>query len=367
MRICHLVPALGVLALIAPAAGAQEIAKGVILTGWVDTIFKYNSAPDGDDTSKAAPNSEGSTTADFSSAGKVALTWSPTERVSTKIGVKASNNDNANFEADELWGSVDLTKGFSWTIGKYIGHLGWTSYEPTGLFRVNGGLVPSLYTVNPIGTYFAYDHEMFNVQLHLDNGYANSSDTFNNSSVATRGGKSKGTTLSYGVDATYKLPNSMGSINVEFAIDPAGSSASTAIDEKGASWFGVNFTVKPVDKLTVAGEYIAKTQEKARNNEDVTDEGVQVMGNYAFDGGIPMSATVMFNEVAQEALISKDKDGQQREFSAALLTNPLESGNFGLNFEVAVLTSDTVDNINGAKDPKDGQVTVSVEALFVLP
>lgn len=132
----NLVPALGALALCS-AAPAQEIAKGLYLDGWVDTVFSVVNQPNYIPTGAAFSQQDAST--DFYAKASLKVGWNVTDRVKTKVNIWFNNGDTAfagattagdNIYMREAYIAVDAGNGITWTIGKFINHLGWTSAEP---------------------------------------------------------------------------------------------------------------------------------------------------------------------------------------------------------------------------------------------
>ena len=92
------------------------------------------------------------------------------------------------------------------------------------------------------------------------------------------------------------------------------------------------------------------------------------MGNVAIEGApVPMSVTGMVQYVQQEynTLAPQDETESRLGVTAALLTNPLGSSTFGLNFEVGYFAKESIDGVqdNGTNNADIDGFAVSVEGL----
>src|SRR4051812_47719247 len=90
MYLRSVVPALGLIALSVTAASAQEIAKGVTLDGYLDTIATGTTNDSG--STNATPS-----TTDFSSDMVVKIGWSLADgKVNTMLVTRSSNDADGN-------------------------------------------------------------------------------------------------------------------------------------------------------------------------------------------------------------------------------------------------------------------------------
>jgi hypothetical protein len=404
----HVVPVLGALTLYV-AAPAQEIAKGLYLDGWVDTIFTVVDTPNAlpDTTTQAYPYNTESISTDFSASASLKVGYTVAERVKAKMNLWF-RNDGSKLDMREAFIAVDLGNNMSWTIGKFINHLGWISAEPTGLFRVNGSTIGygAFYGANdPLGTGLGWSDSEgnFGVTGYVTNGYYNAKDGDNVTSVDNGLIKPKND-LGLGLDVTaYFGADKASNVNLEFAYDDNGSTATRTYGRYGYKYqVGLNTTVKPGGKtgaLTLGAELLYVTSQYADTNpitakqENGNQGGALAMANYVLPNmdKWPMSVTGMYQRI--EPALSSDsgstwntfgidaKDGKpyysntksaSNELSLALLTNPLGDTDFGLNFEIAHAFKDGGANDPavypvGVDDPANGVTTVAIEAIAVIP
>lgn len=425
----NLVPALGALALCS-AAPAQEIAKGLYLDGWVDTVFSVVNQPNYIPTAAAFSQQDAST--DFYAKASLKVGWNVTDRVKTKINLWYNNGDAAfagattagdNFYMREAYIAVDAGNGITWTVGKFINHLGWTSAEPTGLFRVNPGIIAAGTVTgfyggpDPIGTTIGWANAGgdFAGLVSITNGFYRSKDGLNSASVdnGTIQGKND---LGIGLDLTFNfLKDKASSVNLEMAWD---QHSSTPVTAPNPTWsgkagyvyqYGLNTTLKPGGKdgaLMIGGEVIYKvSQSEDRDNFASTrhnreDLAWGLLANFALDTATPMSVTAAFNQVNPffgghggngfyANFVGNDPNANNftqywtyrgavvNELALAVLTNPFKDSNFGLNFEIAhtlveghTVTPNAPSNPfqgQATREPGNNQTTISIEAIAVIP
>ena len=379
-----LVPTLGVLALVSSAANAQEVAKGLFLDGWADNVAKYttqDNAPGGG----ATLATQKTDLVDFSANAKIKLSWKPTDKITGFVGVKFNNNSTKTDKVtgattsdsqaylQESYASVALGNDLTWTMGKYIAHVGYVSAEPTGLYRVNGSTIGALlYANDVIGTNLAWAPKdvPFTGSFHVVNGFFNSKDTFNDTSVESGATDAKRSDLGLGMDLIYSLPDSKGFINLEFAWDPASSAGKSAAGYPSDIFLaGLNGEFNATDKLKFGSEFIYK----ASKNADVDDAGKPVdkadveflaLVNYKLPTTLPASSTLMYQQLNNNFGTKSGVSAPvTHEISAAILTNPFGSDKLGINGEIAYAFVDGDNKTN----VQDGQTVISLEALVVIP
>ncbi len=385
----RIVPALGVIALASPAAMSQEIAKGLFLDGWIDTIFTVT------DSQYESADKSANSTAAFSSNAKVKIAWNVTDQVTGKIGVKFNNKVSSaetttsntaidtdgdgvddSFASDtttssgtdaylqEAFFSANVGNGFNVTAGKFISFVGLQSAEPTGLFRVGYTPTVKLYTSDVIGTSVGYSNDVFSGAVYIlnGNGLTDAVDA-NNSANPSMTNVSQ--TLGYGIDLTYNLPEKMGNVNFEVAWDPANEATGSDIYQ-----VGLNATVKPAEKTTVLAEVIYRgTVDGAMNDGELdTKEDIAWMllaNQVVATEGIPASVTGSVGQLTPGYSTDGKADKTMSEVAAAVLTNPFGTSAFGLNLEVAYAWFDGTKADAGPVNV--GGTTVSLEGLIVIP
>ena len=409
-----LVPVLGALSLCA-AAPAQEIAKGLFMDGWVDTVFSVVDTPN---YVPANTNfSQADVATDFYAKANLKLGYNVTNRVKTKINVWFHNDPSvkgaSNVELREAFAAVDLGNNLSWTMGKFISHMGWISADPTGLYRINGSTI-GLYDLNritkndPIGTGLGWTDSSgtFGGTVYAVNGYFRGKDGEVTASIDDGTIQPKND-VGLGADLTFSFgADKASNVNLDFAMDGHSSNPTTVpgVSRKPGYVYlvGLNTTIKPTGKespLTLGGEVTATTaqyedtDETMTKHEDRQDLCAMLMANYVLpgDGKWPMSVTGMYQRTEPyfmskgpssfTSLGTDPKDGKPyyrnnrvatNEVSLALLTNPFGDSKFGLNFEVAhAFVDGGADNPAvypvSADDPRHGVTIVSMEALVAIP
>ncbi len=370
-----IVPTLGVLALVSSAANAQEVAKGLFLDGWADNIGTYTTQENaaGGGSSLATEKTD---LVDFSANAKLKVSWKPTDKITGFVGVRFNNAAARNpvsgqdpVYVQESYAAVNVGSDLTWTMGKYISHIGYVSAEPTGLYRVNGSTISGLlYTNDVTGTNLAWAPKdvPFSGSFHIVNGYFNGADQYND--TATTSG-AKRSDLGLGLDLIYTLPDSKGFINLEFAWDP--SSSAPVAGKKPSDIFlaGLNGEFNATDKLKFGSEFIYK----ASKNADMDDAGKPVdkadveflaLVNYKLPTTMPASSTLMYQQLNTNfGTKSGVSSPVTHEISAAILTNPFGSDKLGINGEIAYAFVDGDNKSNVL----DGQTVISLEALVVIP
>jgi len=367
MKLRTLVPILGAIALTSTPVLAVDVAKGLSIGGWVDTILYVGDTNEED--VDATEKSESAPGIGFTAAASLKVGWQLTNALSANINLWI-NPGSDNLDMREAYFTWAFAPEVSWTMGKYINHLGWTSAEPTGLYRVNGGIITGLYgDIDVIGTALAYapKDSAFGGSLHIVNGYFQDEDAGNNIGIGDteRSASRENTDLGFGLDLDFNFGEGLvNNINVEGIYDMSGADAGA--DEIGGdvAQVGVNAKIKSVKAFVFGAEFIYRStgdSAPAESTPKQTDLGAMVLANYALSTKTPMSITGQASYVTNE-VDGADDETKTMELAVALLTNPLSDTNFGLNFELAYQNEAPAgggDDVNG--------VTFSMEGLVVIP
>lgn len=380
MNLRHIVPALGLVALSASAASAQEIATGLFLNGWSDNILTWRHAS-GETQGGGSLGAENYDSLDFSTAAKLRVDWNVNSQVSARVSMRfnevGGDADTDGAYLQESFVNIQANDKTSVMMGKFINHLGWQSAEPTGLNRVNYGLTQPYYGDNdPLGasvTYAAPTSEKGTMEatFQVTNGYFTEADGTNGGSVnsATANTDHRRNDMGLGADFSFTPNGDKTNVNLEFAYDPSSSAAAGGPQFNGYVFqTGLNGTMLANDKLMVAGEVIYR----ASQNAIVSNDGLSTSQDLAWmatatqtldtaEKLCPMAATVMYSADNQdfrgEANTPTPVD---HEIAVALLTNPYGSANFGLNLEYAYgWTEGTNSNQNTSQ--------IALEGLVVIP
>ncbi len=400
MTLRHLVPALGLAALTATSAFAADKGPEVSFSGWSDNILTFANDDTKDTPAAGATGTakdESKASLRFSAAASLKAKWRVSDRVDTKVNLwffpdTSTGGDstatpstyvsNANFQAREMYVTVDLTNGFSWQMGKYIDHVGWISAEPTGLFSVNNSLIGYLgiYGNDVIGTALNYsdaDKSPFSGQIHITNGYFTASDALSPGYVASPNVNRENNDLGFGVDLNYALPNKMGDIDFDFAYDThSGLNATNAPGVSGlggsAYVLGLNATIKPVKELTIGAEIMLFTLADGENSNKVKQANTGykrtqglLLANYVIPSApwnMSVTGLIQYIQIKTDAAVTAaNSDKEKRmEVAAEVLTNPFGTKNFGLNGEIGYWKKDDVGFVK-ATDQKG--ISISIEAI----
>lgn len=383
MNLRNLVPALGLVALTSAPALAADAMPAVSFEGWVDTIFAL-SDDDTDDVDTTAKDEE-SLALRFSATASIKANWKVTDALSARINLWFNPSDNVvdgdetnanGLNMREAYFAWALNDTVTWSMGKYIDHIGWIAAEPTGLYTVNASLIgyTGTYGNDVIGTSIAVAPKgsPFSGSFHVTNGYYTSSDALNGAPSDNR----ENTSLGFGLDLVYAFEDKA-SLNLEFAYDiESGFNADDGANgaDLGGDVFlvGFNATVTPVKPLLIGAEiqYLTIGQGESDTGGDIGEDIDRLQGlvlvNYAIEGApVPMSISGMLQYITIDTGVSEDET--RIGGAVALLTNPLTSSNFGLNFEIGLY--DVSDESDGATPPvysDDNGFVVSVEGLVTF-
>jgi len=367
----HLVPALALAAVTAVPAMAADAMPAVSFNGWVDTILTF-SDDDSDDAPGTAKDEE-SPALRFTSDASLKANWKVTDALTAKVNLWF-DAEFAEVQMREAYFAWAINDTVTWSMGKYIDHIGWIAAEPTGLYTVNNSLIGYLaaYGNDVLGTSIAVAPKGSPVSgsFHITNGYFTASDASNGAPNASR----ENTDLGFGLDLTYEFPNDMGNVNFDFAYDlhsdAYGTAAATAFGGD-VLMVGLNATVKPIKPLLIGAEVIYITLDDGESAAGADIENGQdrlqflALANYAIDGAaVPMSVTAMIQYISIDFNAAGAPETEDRlGVSVALLTNPLTSSNFGLNFEVGFWDLTNEDGVDGADN--DG-INIAVEGLVTF-
>ena len=415
MNLRHLVPVMGVLAITAGSSVfAEDKGPSVTFNGWSDNFLIIGNT-NIDDTPGTAgagtAKNEKSTGIGFASQESLKVNAKITDTVSGKINLFINPGSNV----------INVREGYfawalnsDWTVqgGKYINTIGWLSPEPTGLYSPNASLIGyssgTVLGTTPVGQIYGYGNDVVGANvayaakdvpvsgsLHITNGYFNAGDTGSRTAFGFTGGGNgspatrENADLGYGLDLTYAFPKDLGNIDFDLAYDPHGGNLPVVVGVSGLGGdvllLGLNATLKPAEGWLVGAEVIHTSTGKAKNgaktdidNTDFSTLQGLLLVNYALPKGtvsIPVSLTAYgeFWQIDGKAnaasvtafpvLTAGDKvKPKATDIAVAVLTNPTNSANFGLNAELAFTSYDS--DVSGVK--KVNTTTLSIEALIAF-
>jgi hypothetical protein len=305
MRVRSLVPALGLLATLAPVASAADT-PSVTPRGWVDAIGTISD--DDADGSK--------TTVDFTADALIAMKWTVGSKVSGQAAIKASTEGDEDLVL--AYADYNFAEGFTLRAGQSYGPLGYLAAEPTGLYTINAspvGLGGTFYGPAARGVELQYSKDAIAATFAIYDG--------------SNYGAGSESDLAFAADLVYTFEK--GFVNVEGWYDADAVAGSEAVIALGA-----NGEYKISDPLKVGAEVYYKSAD-----ED-TSLGFLGMANYALATSVPMSVTGMV-QYLQTDIDATDTTPSDLSLQAALLTNPTGSSNFGVNGEVGFKMFDADD------------------------
>jgi hypothetical protein len=373
----NIVPALALAAFVAAPAMAADAMPAVSFEGWVDTILSYESDDSNDVNTTAKDDSAGDLR--FSAEASLKANWKVTDALSARVNLWFAPSDedsdnNSNLTMREAYFAWAINENLTWSMGKYINTVGWIAAEPTGLYTVNNSNIGYLdiYGNDVIGTSLAFAPKGAPISgsVHLTNGYYTAVDATNDGPSASR----ENTDLGLGLDVTFVLPNELGNVNFDFAYDmhsDAGGAANN--NELGGDvlMVGLNATLKVIKPLMLGAEIMYLTLDDGEDDAgaDVVNGQDRLqflaLANFAIEGAsIPMSVTgsIQYVTIDFNDTVNAPETEDRLGVSVALLTNPLTSSNFGLNFEVGFWDVSNEDGSNLAADDDDG-IVLAVEGL----
>lgn len=391
MNLRHVVPALGLVALSATAASAQEIATGVFLNGWSDNILTWVHSPAAT-AGSGSLGAENYDSLDFSSAAKLRVDWNVNSQISGRIGVRfndvgggltnvgtsnAGGTQNGAY-LQESFVTVQASPSTAVTAGKFIDPFGWQSAEPTGLNRINYGLTIGYYGNDVLGASVSHTTQTSEKgtlvsTFQVTNGYFTGIDGINAGSVNSNAAglnEHRRNDMGLGADFSFTPNGDKTNLNLEFGWDPSSSTNQAPGGFNGHIFqVGLNGTLQANDKLMLGGEVIYRNSQA----QIVTDTGkidseqdlaYLLTGTQTLDTTeklCPMAVTLMFSANNQDftgdSATSKPVTDQ---LALALLTNPYGSSNFGLNIEYQYQWVEAGGELGASSQ-------IALEGLVVIP
>jgi len=373
VKLRYLVPALGVLASLSTVSA--ETIGGLTVGGYVDVIATAGH--------KAAGDSSAQTDVGATAFVELRVGYKVADSVTAQLDVEFnganSRSDSSNVAyLEQAYVNWAMTDNFSLTGGKFTTYAGWVAADADGLYRINAGPITSLYGAEITGAAgnFAINDD-FNVSVFLVNGL----DVVSGGNALTEfGAGPENDDLALAVDLVYKMEG-IGSFNFEIGYDYVDADASEIM-------VGVNATVTAVESWTFGAEVITRMLDQ--DGDSSSKLGALAMANYKLPTAKPMSVTGMLQYVSYDEGDVGPGDTNTLEVAVALLTNPTNDPNFGVNFELAYATvsasgdydinetpGDQTDDVNGINpdafgalylgDDDTDAILISIEFLALIP
>lgn len=341
---------------------AAEIAAGINLDGWVDTVA--TGTTNNNDEKLAGTNSTASpSTTDFASSALLRVGWQPTEKVAAVMSFRTPDDQGA-LEINEAYGTVAPSDQWLIGAGKSYGPFGYFAAEPTGLYTVTNALVANLYSVSPTGVWATCTpNEHVNVTLIVADGLA--TDAF-------PGGKASADTndVSPGLDVVW-TPSSQLAMDFEAYADPHAGGVDADNNPGHIYTFGFNaqyttdglrIGVEALERITQYAGTVSTTGGDNADHHEFSWAAV-VTGKLPESTPWPMSLSAQVSQLINDQASGSASGNTLTKAQLALLTNPLTSTNFAANIEVFYLQDGHGNPItDGALDTYG----VALEGLFVL-
>lgn len=362
MSLKHIVPTLGLVAALTPAAMAADVG-GLTINGYVNSILEIQSY---DEAIAPAVDNDGEpddTEFDFTASAQ------------TEIGYKIGANVSANIElyyADESAGpgqadghSLDLEQAYvEWAIndqvslamGKFHNHMGWEGNDAPELYRVNWSQVWSLQNGSLLGASDTSGNttglgvgiaasEQVDIGIYLTDGFWGEDGVTGNKELAD---------LALGASVTFTVKG-LGLFDLDIAYDMNASS-----DENGeeADIMALGFNGE-IDALREGSGVLFFWDLFYMDYDVAAGLGFLAGANLDLKTDTPMSVTGNIAYVdPNDDDDAGGEDDEIMEIAIALLTNPTKDENFALNFEGRYID-------RGADD--SSEFGLFVEALAVIP
>jgi len=337
---------------ISSQVSAVEIAAGINLDGWVDTV-----------ATGTTNNGDTPSTTDFASTALLRVGWEPTEKIAAVMSFRTPDDQGA-LELNEAYGTVAPSDQWQFGMGKSYGPFGYFAAEPTGLYTVTNALVTNLYSVSPTGVWATFTpNEQVNVMLVVADALA---------TEVTPGGKASADTndVSPGLDVVW-TPNSQLAMDFEVYADPNAGGADAQNDPGDIYTFGFNaqYTnagiLVAVEALQRITQYAGTASTTGGDNDDYHEFtwAAVVTGKLPESTPCPMSLSGQVSQLINNQATGSTSGNTLSKAQLALLTNPMGSTNFGVNFELFYLRDG---HGNTTTDQATNTYGLAIEGLFVL-
>lgn len=348
MSLRYIVPTLGLLACSAPTFAA-DVGGGLVIDGYVDAILEITAHDEAvRDNPGAIPGGDepSDTTIDFTSAFQIEPSWQIGDDVVAAAEI-AYYDGASGFALEQAYVAWAINEQVTFTMGRFHNLIGWEGLDAPDLYRINnsnmylsdanngmwgGDLDGAMVSIAPTDSSFTAHIWIADTIFGSVNGGVKNNDELAFGATATFAIEDQG--LVFDLDLAYDMGNT---------VDDSGDSSSTFQIDLNAEWTGM-------ENLLVAADinYYDYDVDSAL--------GALLAVNYAFpETSIPMSVTGMLNYLDPA---DDTDDDEELEFALALLTNPTNDANFGLNGELRYID-------RGADD--SSEFGIFVEALAIIP
>lgn len=324
----------GLLGATAPALAALEVAPGLALDGYVESVFTL---AEGGDALAADP------LIGFDSRAQVALAYAVDQAVAARIELMWTADGVELEEAHVTW---QLDPGVSLIAGRFENWIGWEGADAPELWRVNGAYVTSGGTVaagngdelgivgvetTGLGLVLAPGERLGLSLFAVDHIYAD---------PAGRAGES----ISFGASGQYEGELAQFQIDLMYGRDEAGGGTDDVL--------GIDLWTEIHGWREMRGWLFAADVNLTSIDGEQTVSAL-LAANYALATVIPMSLTGMIDWIDPGS-----STAEGLELALALLTNPTDETGFALNFEARYIMRDQSDA---------DEFGVFIEALAVMP
>jgi hypothetical protein len=332
MSLRYIVPALGAVALAAPAAHAVDVG-GLTINGYVDTILNVTVTDVGHDD----------TAIDFTGAAQLEIGYKIGDKVEANVEVFWTDNSTSTLQ--QAYVSYAVDDQLSLTMGLFHNWIGWEGLDAPDLYRINNSNMFAGRTwwgndVTGLAVNYAVSDEL-NVAFYLTDG------VFTPISAGR-----PDEAIAIGINANYTMAD-VGVFDVDLTYDQKAGGVTAPSKPDDFLLFDVNAEINALresDGLLLAGDIFYADWD--------TDSamGIMVMGNYDLKDALPVPASVTL--MIDYFELDKAANSDELEVAIALLTNPTSDSNFGVNVELAYV------DVGATTGDKIG---LYFEALAVIP
>lgn len=374
MSLKHIVPTLGLVAALTPAAMAADVG-GLTINGYVDTILEiqsYDEAIAFDSPNEPGVDSDDDTEIDFTASAQTEIGYKIGANVSANIelfygdegaGAGRGTLDGHTLHVEQAYVEWAVNDQVSLAMGEFHNHLGWEGNDAPELYRVNWSQVWSLQNglilngalaaagadadtsgnTTGLGVGIAAS-EQVDIGIYLVDGFWGEDGVTGRKELAD---------LALGANVTFTVKG-LGLFDIDLAYD---MNASTDDSGEEADIFALGFNGE-IDALRESNGVLFFWDLFYIDYDLAAGLGFLAGGNLDLKTDTPMSLTanIAYVDPVDDDDVAEDDD--LIEIAIALLTNPTKDENFALNFEGRY--------IDRAADDSS-EFGLFVEALAVIP
>lgn len=346
MSLRYIVPTMGLMAFTAVPAMAADVG-GLTVNGYVDSILEFS---DGDDATGRGDDA----TIDFSAGAQLEIGYAIGDAVTANVELywedadSSSNGVATNLE--QAYINWAITEQVSVVAGKFHNSIGWEALDAPGLYRVNNSHMYSSWSVGGSGFETSWGLDTTGIGVVVT---PNEQVEFGLNLVDGIYAETSKATDALGINAyVTAVIEGIGTFDLDIMYGQEEASAFGGAAEEDA--FGIDLNGE-IDALREDQGLLFAFDFNYVDYDLAGGMGLLLLANYALPTEAPMWATLSLNYVEPN---DDADDDESIEIAAALLTQPTDDDNFGLNFELAYISHSGDDR---------NEFGLFVEALAVIP